>query len=292
MKQLFLLDRFAFVDTEGLIYTSTGIQDNIDEFSFDYKTISEPEISIFNPESEQRQVIIAVPVNVPFEGKTFSVCFMAIDMSEMLAGVAMDYQSSDTTFSNIYTSEGVALTNQVLGGQAAETNLLDALKNVTFDEGYSYDGVASDFAEGRRGVVSFTYNGVKETLSYAPITGTDWLLTYLIRESVISEEIGSISGGMLTRSIIQSLLTIAVLLAMFLFIMSRNKENARLLLEKETADAEHRAKQEEMERQLALQDELLAQKERGERQARMIKALSSDYKGVYYLELDKNAGAC
>ena len=63
MKQLYHLDKFAFVDTDGLIYTSTGTQDNIDEYSFDYRTLAEPEISIFDPESTEKRVIIAVPVN-------------------------------------------------------------------------------------------------------------------------------------------------------------------------------------------------------------------------------------
>ncbi len=292
MKQLYSLDKFAFVDTEGLIYTSTGTQDNIGDYAFDYRTLSQPEISVLNPGSGQRQVIIAVPVSVPFQGKTFCVCFMAIDMSEMLAGLSMDAQDSGATFSNLYTGGGVALTDQVLGGQAPGTNLLEAISQAEFDEGFSYDQIVEDFAQGNRGVVSFTYDNIPETLSYMPVAGTDWFLTYLIRESVIGEQISQISSGILTRSVIQSLLTVGVLVAMFLFILSQNRKNARLALEKETADAEHRVKQEEMEHRLALQDELLAQKEQAGQQTRMIRALSSDYRGVYYLEFDKNAGVC
>ena len=67
MKQLYHLDKFAFVDTDGLIYTSTGTQSNIDEYSFDYRALSEPEIFIFNPKSSEKRVIIAVPVNILFE---------------------------------------------------------------------------------------------------------------------------------------------------------------------------------------------------------------------------------
>ena len=63
MKQLYKLDKFAFVDTEGLIYTSTGTQSDIDEYDFDYRTLSEPEISVFHPESTEKRVIIAVPVS-------------------------------------------------------------------------------------------------------------------------------------------------------------------------------------------------------------------------------------
>ena len=35
MKQLYSLEKFAFVDTQGLIYTSLGTQTNIDDYSFD-----------------------------------------------------------------------------------------------------------------------------------------------------------------------------------------------------------------------------------------------------------------
>ena len=45
MKKLYRLDKFAFVDTEGRIYTSLGMQDNIDEYQIDYRSISGPEIS-------------------------------------------------------------------------------------------------------------------------------------------------------------------------------------------------------------------------------------------------------
>ena len=46
MKKLYRLEKFAFVDTDGIIYTSLGNQDNIADYGFDYKTISSPEISI------------------------------------------------------------------------------------------------------------------------------------------------------------------------------------------------------------------------------------------------------
>ena len=292
MKQLFKLDKFAFVDSEGLIHTANGIEYNIGEYGFDYRTITEPEVSLFYPESGGSQVIIAVPVSLSFREGTLTVCFMAIDMSEMLAGVSMDSQSSDTTFSNLYTSKGVPLTNQVLGGQAPGTNLLEALEKASFREGGSLEKVADDFARRKQGTISFYYNDLREILSYTPVAGTDWMMTYLVRESVVDEQINAISRGIIARSVLQSVLLVLTLLGVFLYVLAQNRKTARLLLEKETADAEYRIKQEEMEQRLALQEELLTQKEQGQQQNHMIKALSSDYRSVYYLELDKNAGVC
>ena len=261
MKQLYHLDKFAFVDTDGLIYTSTGTQSDIEEYSFDYHTLAEPEISIYHPESADKRVIIAVPASIPFMGKTLSVCFMAIDMQEMLSGVSLTTNTGNATFCNIYTESGSALTDSVLGGLAMEDNLLDAMRIAVFEPPYSYESFAREFQAGTRGVVSFTFNGIRETLTYIPVSGTDWLLTYLIRESVISERISSISDGTVRRSILQSALTIAAMLIMFGFIIAQTKRNSRLLLERETVEAENRVKQEELEQRLALQEKLLEQQE-------------------------------
>ena len=51
-------------------------------------------------------------------------------------------------------------------------------------------------------------------------------------------------------------------------------------------------KQEEMEEKLALQEQLLEQKTQQEEQGKLITALASDYRSVYYLELDRNQGVC
>ena len=292
MKQLYKLDKFAFVDTEGLIYTSTGTQSDIDEYDFDYRTLSEPEISVFHPESTEKRVIIAVPVSIPFQGKTLSVCFMAIDMQEMLSGVSMTTHTGHATFCNIYTKTGAALTDSVLGGLAMEDNLLDAMQLAVFEPPYSYESFTREFQSGTRGVVSFTFNGIRETLAYIPVNGTDWQLTYLIRESVISERVSTISRGTVRRSMVQSALTVAAMLMMFGFIIAQNKRNSILLLEQETAEAENRVKREELEHRLTLQEKLLEEKRQREQQDRMLTALAADYWSVYYLELDKDTGVC
>jgi hypothetical protein len=256
MKQLYHLERFAFVDTDGLIYTATGYETNIEEYAFDYKTLAEPEISVFTLADGAKRVIVAVPVDLAFQGKTLSVCFMAMNMDEMLSGVSMTTNTQGATFCNLYTLEGEALTNAVLGGLAQEDNLLEAMRNAAFEAPYSYEVFSREFCSGTPGVVSFDYNGVRETLTFIPVAGTDWQLTYLIRESVIGDRISDISNGTVTRSVLQSVLTMAVMAVMFGFIFIQTRKNNSLLVEKETAAAEMRGKQEELEQRIALQTQL------------------------------------
>ncbi len=297
MKHLFSLQRFSFVDTDGLIYTADeGIVDEIDQYSFDYKAISAPDISIKNLDKiDERRVVIAVPIherNLWMDEKQLVVCFMELSMDVMLKGVSLESQGSSATFCNIYTSDGVALSNTILGGLAVEDNLLDAMQRAEVDPGYSLEQMLSEFTSCQRGQVAFTYDGIQETLSYNPIQGTNWLLTFLVRDSVISDRISGVTTKSINRSLLMSLLSALLLALIFVVIILQNRRNARLILEKETAEAANQVKHQEMTRRLALQEELLQQKAEKEKQEKMIAALASDYRSVYYVELDKNTGIC
>ncbi len=293
MKKLYTLEKFAFVDTDGVIYTSQGTQDNIEEYNISYKDLSESQITVKDPHGDQKKVIIAVPVDdLRLADKTFVVCFMEIDMNTMLEGVSLRSDNNGTTFCNIYTKDGIALTNMVLGGLASEDNLLLALQQADFENGNSAGGVRDDFEQGKSGVVSFTYNGIRETLSYVRVDGTDWMLTYLIRESVIGDKIGSVSNGIIGRSLLQTGLTAAVLLMAFVILYAQNRRASQLELEKEKTEAESRIKRDELEHRLELQDKLLEQEKQRARQDQMITALASDYKSVYFADLDTDHCVC
>ena len=243
MKTLYNLEKFAFVGEDGMIYTSLGMQDNIAEYGFDYTSITEPEISIKDLESEEKKVIIAIPLEDTYLGdEKLVVCFMEIDMDNMLQGVSLNSDNNNTTFCNIYTKDGIALTDMVLGGLASEDNLLEAMQKAEYQDGYSYEEMAEAFAKNEKGVVSFEYDGIGETLCYVPINHTDWMLTYLIRDSVISDQISAVSQHLILRSLLNSFLLVATFLVLFAIIIRQSKRNMNLALEKEQADAESRVK--------------------------------------------------
>ena len=104
IRSMLKLERFAFVEETGMIFTASGIQGDIDQYPVDFRNLSGPEIFIRNLTIPDKKVIIAVPVQLTLENRKLCACFMEIDMKEMLSGVAMDVQESGATFCNIYTS--------------------------------------------------------------------------------------------------------------------------------------------------------------------------------------------
>lgn len=291
MKQLYELERFAFVDEDGLIYTSRGTRTDIATYSFDFKNLSEPEISVKNLEGNNKKLVIAAPVDrLPFQGKHLVVCLIEVDMNTLFKNISLQTNERSTTFCNIYTDEGISLTNVVLAGMATENNLFQAMEHADFGSDYSVASMRKDFAMKRTGVISFTYNDVKGTMCYVPIPRTNWLLTYMVRESVISDQISSISEGIIFRNLILSLLTAFVLAGSFAIMISQVRKASKINLEKSISETENRVKQQELEEQLALQEELLAQEQQRAQQDSMITALASDYRSVYYVNLDDDTG--
>ena len=292
MKQLYGLEKFAFVDSDGLIYTSRGTRTDIDLYKFDYNRITGPEISLKTVDGAKK-VVIAMPVDrLSLEGKTLVACFMEIDMSRMLRSLSLQTDNNNTTFCNIYTRKGAALSDMVLGGLASEDNLLEALAHAEFKQGQTFQSVAADFEEGRGSVATFTYGNIRETLCYVPIKGTDWMLTYLVRDSVINEQISSIADGIARRSLAQSALTAVALLAVFAVLYMQTRKATKATLEKEISEAENRGKQQELEEQLALQEELLAQEQEKAQQENVINSLAVNYRSVYYVDLDTDDAVC
>ena len=289
MKNLFELEKFAFVNEEGQIYTAIPTDDQLSDYAFSdhYLSITEPEVSILQ-KGDAKKVVIAVKPqkDLILESKKLSVCFMEIDSNVMLKNIAIDDTNAQSvTFCNVYTTDGIALTDAVLGGLAAEDNLLDAMDNASFNKGYTLDNFLNDFDNGTSGIVSFNYNGTAESLAYAPVKGTNWRITYLIRESAIANRMSNISNRMVLRSFIVSASITFVLIGVFVYIIIQLRRTTKVQLESEALAIESKIKQEELEGRLALQEQLIEQN-------KLITALSSDYWSVFYVELDKNEGIC
>ncbi|MCR5451261.1 MAG: hypothetical protein K6F00_01375, partial [Lachnospiraceae bacterium] len=293
MERLYNIKRFAFIDSSGLIYTSKGTRTDIEQYELDHNNLSDVEVSIKNIDGNNKKAVFATSVdNLIIEDTVLTACLLEVDIKDLLKSISMDSANSSTTFCNVYTRDGVPLVNGVLGSLSQDDNLITAMKNANFIEGSNFEDMASHFQSGSEGTVSFSYNGVPVTLHYMPVAGTDWMLTSLIRESIINEKITVISDGIIQRSLIQSAITAILLISIFTFMFVQFRKNAKLTLEKEVSEMENKVKQQELEEQLAMQEELLEQEKRQAEKDKMITALASDYRSVYYVNLDTDSCIC
>ena len=282
------VDQFALVDTNGTIYTPEGVAPNPDAYSFADKSINSSTVYTFD-----KTVAVAVPVEgLTFLGVALKNCFIQLPMPRFMEGILVHTAASGMTFFNLYYTNGDSLTESVLGGLDSGTNLLEALEGATFAENYSLAKVKDDFAGSKQGAAAFTYRGAQETLCYRPVGTTGWMLTYLIRENKIEEEIAAVNSDMRQRSLIQIALTMAAMLVVFLTIISQARRNTALLHQKNLTETENRVKQEEMEEKFRLQTKLLSEERRRRRQSEMIQALTADYRLVYHLNLDSDEAVC
>lgn len=257
VEKLYGVDMFALMDENGIVYTEESAASECDEYDFLNEGLTEPVIRTTNLQGERKQVVLAVPVeNISFKDTRIKVCFIQLNIDEMLSSLTLQSINNET-YCSLYYSNGEDLTSYDFGNLTAGTNILSALSEADFDDGYSYEQMKDEFESGKAGETAFTYQGLRETLSYIPVEGTNWMMTILIRDNVISEQISSISSNMMIRGLIQIVITVITMFVVFLMLIRQSKKNSRILLEQEKADGDRiRAAYAQIEKEQAAMDNI------------------------------------
>ena len=238
MKTLYGVDKFVLVDENGVVYEEHSTTAGLGEYDFLSQELKEPKISTFNLSGAKEQAILAIPVEgISFQGAQIKICFSQLNVSEMLRVLTLQTDDNET-YCNIYDRDGASLTYDDFGYLTAGKNILSELEDARMEKGSSYEKLREDFFNGRAGHISFTYQDTPEELCYMPVEGTNWMLTILIRENVISDQISSISSNMMSHGIIQITVTVIVMLLVFLGLIYQSKKNSRILLRQEKEDGD------------------------------------------------------
>ncbi len=259
VKRLYGIDKFALVDENGIVYTEHSTTSGLSRYHFLAEGLAEPTITTSNLYGARKQVVLAVPVeDIKFQGVNIEACFIQINIDEMLSSLTLQSNNNET-YCSLYHRNGEDLTNDDFGSLKAGTNILSALLEADIESGYSYEKAKNDFTYGEAGEIAFQYRGVKETLCYIPVEGTNWMLTILIRDNVISKQISSISADMMHRGIVLIVITVISMSVVFLLLIRQAKKNARTLLEQEKADGDRiRAAYAQIEKEQASMDNIHA----------------------------------
>ena len=137
VKRLYSVEKFALVDENGIVYTEHSTASGLSRYSFLAEELTEPVISTSNPYGARKQVLLAIPTEgIAFQETRLKVCFVQLDISEMLSALTLQTDTNET-YCNLYYRNGESLTNDDFGYLTAGKNILSELSDAEMDEGSS-----------------------------------------------------------------------------------------------------------------------------------------------------------
>ncbi len=232
VEALYGLELFAVADEDNVVYTEHTTYMGGSRYAFLSDELSQTRTITTNATyGGGKQICLSLPIqDRVFNGKRLKTCFIEISMDDIVSMLAFNTQESGTYFS-LYYENGGNLTGLDFGPVSAKQNLFAFIKQyLTADEAEALSG---NFKEGIAGKAQFSFSGVWQLLYYSPIPETGWMITVMIPENLIYDQIGGIREKTMTRSIVQILITCAALLVFFGVLAMRAQREAKALLEQE-----------------------------------------------------------
>ncbi|MCR5650812.1 MAG: diguanylate cyclase [Lachnospiraceae bacterium] len=235
IKTLLFLNRFALVDENNIVYTRYTTYSGGSRYDFlSSDKLNEKVINTVYMYGSSKQLCLAIPADgLEIMGKPFKACFVLIDIKDISNLLLLEDQGS-TRFA-LYTKNGGNLSDTAIGPVDEDDNLLECAKDLVSQS--AWEKMSTDFEEGNKGSLTIDLDGMKETLCYAPVPSTGWMIAVLIHDSVIHEQFREISENnhLISRILIMVTLLSMVFFAAALLYQSRRISRARLETEKENS---------------------------------------------------------
>ena len=256
-------DQFVLVDNEDIVYARYATYSGGSRYEFlsDGSLAHGKVVSTTGLYGAKKQVCLAIPVSgLTLTGKDLKACFVKVDIDNIVQGLALNSDGNETYF-GLYYGNGENLTDLGFGPITKDENLLTALREDL--DGTTWNELSKSFASSGQGGVEFNVEGVRQTLYYVPVPNTNWVLTVLVADDLIQDQVRSVGDEMIVRSTVQIVVTALALLAFFGAIIIRTRKMSAIKLEVERRNARiagERAQASERElgevRQVAYKDAL------------------------------------
>ncbi len=241
MRILFGLDTFALVDENGLVYTSHSTCSGKTRYPFLAQQITQPIYSTVTNYGGDKQLFMAVPVSgIYFNNSKITACFVEINIDQMMQAMTYRQDNMDIFF-NLYYKNGESLTKSEFGKFAVGQNILSAIKSLNVSE-EKIQKIKNDFNEGQSSFVDLIYGDETAHLYYVPVSNTGWMLTILVYETSIGEQIGSSISSLMYNTRLHAIITVAVILLLFIILVLVIRANSKHMINREK-DISHKTKQ-------------------------------------------------
>ena len=233
MRKLYNMDTFALVDENGLVYTSHSTCSGKTRYPFLAEKITEPIYSTVLNYGGEKQLFLAVPVSgIYFNNSKITACFVEININQMMKSMTYRYDNMET-YVNLYYKNGESLTNSDFGNIPAGINLLSAI-SAKENDSKKIKKIINDFETGGTALAEIGYGEEEAHLFYIPVKNTGWILTILVYETAIDDQISSNIESLMqqTRTHVFFIFALLFFLAIGLILIIRNASHFKLQQEK------------------------------------------------------------
>ena len=233
MRKLYNIDTFALFDENGLVYTSYATFSGKTRFPFLAEKITKPIYSTVLNYGGAKQLFLAVPVSgTYFNNSKITACFVEINIDQMMHSMTYRRENMETYF-NLYYKNGESLINSDFGNLPAGLNLLSLISSIEKDT-KKVRQITNDFSSGGSGLVELSYGNETAHLFYIPVKSTGWILTILVYENVISEQVSTNIASLMhhTRTHVFFIIALIVLLFIVLVLIIRSASHFKIEQEK------------------------------------------------------------
>ena len=215
MRKLYNMDTFALVDENGLVYTSHSTCSGKTRYPFLAKAITEPIYSTVLNYGGDKQLFLAVPVSgLYFNNSKITACFVEIDINQMMRSMAYRYENMETYF-NLYYKNGESLTDTDFGKIPSGLNLLSVI-SASEEDPKKMKSIINDFSSGRSNLIEINYGNEEAHLFYIPVKNTGWVMTILVYETVINEQVSTSIASLMHHTRTHTFFTFALIVLLFI----------------------------------------------------------------------------
>ena len=233
MRRLYNMDTFALVDENGLVYTSHSTCSGKTRYPFLAEKITKPIYSTVLNYGGEKQLFLAVPVSgLYFNNSKITACFVEININQLMHSMAYRYDDMET-YVNLYYKTGESLTNSDFGKLPAGVNLISTISS-SENESKKIKKIINDFEAGGSGLVNINYGNEEAHLFYIPVKSTGWILTILVYETAINDQVGSNIESLMqqTRTHVFFIFALFFLLFIEFILIIRNASHFKIQQEK------------------------------------------------------------
>ncbi|MGN0997735.1 MAG: response regulator [Candidatus Ventricola sp.] len=221
------LELFALVDEDGMVYTADSAFSGISRFSFLSEQITQTRIQLVKSYGTRTMVIIAIPVDTRTAGGIpITACFTGLNIENVISSEQLQNEANKT-YCRLFTRDGENLLN-IQGEYKDGRNLFDIwAEGAEFAAGYSMQQVQEDWKNGREGYTAYLMeNSGNSYVYYKPVSGTNLILTALMRESNINDVVDA-GARRSQRASILYMLVVALSLTGLGMVIVRTIQNVR-----------------------------------------------------------------